>query len=218
MMKAHSFFRIASLLSLVLLLNSNTVHSQMCEGDHSTSTNDAWLSCVETVNPNPARTEGHWIRYDLGGYFELNESHFWNYNVFGETARGSANMVVDWSLDGTNWNFWGDINLEEAPGSENYFGETGPDFEGLVVRYLLLSVTSNHGGNCYGFSEIKLNVNPVMGCTGDIVLNGSIDISDVLFLLSEYGCLTECAADVDGDGSVSITDVLAVLAVFGQMC
>ena len=53
---------------------------------------------------------------------------------------------------------------------------------------------------------------------GDIVLNGSIDISDVLFLLSQYGCLTECEADVDGDGTVSITDVLAILAVFGQTC
>lgn len=218
MMKAHSFFCLASFLSFVLLLNSNTLHAQMCEGDHSTSSDDAWQSCVETVNPNPDRSEGHWIRYDLGAYYELNQSHFWNYNVFGETARGVDNMVIDWSLDGTNWNFWGDINLEEAPGTENYFGETGPDFDGLVVRYLLLSVTSNHGGNCYGFSEIKLNVNPIVGCTGDIVLNGSIDISDVLFLLSEYGCLTECEADVDGDGAVSISDVLVVLAVFGQTC
>ena len=68
---------------------------------------------------------------------------------------------------------WGDINLEEAPGSENYFGEIGPDFEGLVVRYLLLSVTSNHGGNCYGFSEVKLDVSSCRGlCTGDIVPNG----------------------------------------------
>ena len=50
------------------------------------------------------------------------------------------------------------------------------------------------------------------------MLNGSIDISDVLFLLSQYGCLTECEADVDGDGTVSITDVLAILAVFGQTC
>ena len=217
-MKAHYIFCLASVVSLVLLLNSNTVLSQMCEGAHSTSTDDSWQSCVLTVNPNPDRSEGHWIRYDLGGYYELNLSHFWNYNVFGETSRGVANMVVDWSLDGTNWNFWGDINLEEAPGSENYFGETGPDFEGLVVRYLLLSVTSNHGGICYGFSEIKLDVTPVMGCTGDIVLNGSIDISDVLALLSQYGCLTECTADVDGDGTVSITDVLALLAVFGQTC
>ena len=217
-MKAHYFFCLESVFSLVMLLHSDTVLSQMCEGDHSTSTDDAWQSCVVTVNPNPDRSEGHWIRYDLGGIYQLNQSYFWNYNVSGETSRGVANMVVDWSLDGANWNYWGDINLEEAPGSENYFGETGPDFEGLVVRYLLLSVTSNHGGNCYGFSEVKLNVSSFMGWAEDIVPNGMIDINDVLSLLSQYGCLTECIADVDGDGSVSITDVLAILAVFGQTC
>ena len=107
----------------------------------------------------------------------------------GETSRGVANMVVDWSLDGANWNYWGDINLEEAPGSENYFGETGPDFEGLVVRYLLLSVTSNHGGNCYGFSEVKLDVSSFMGCAEDIVPNGMIDINDVLSSLVNMDAL-----------------------------
>jgi hypothetical protein len=94
----------------------------------------------------------------------------------GETSRGVANMVVDWSIDGTTWNWWGDINLEEAPGSDSYFGEPGPDFEGLVVRYLLLSVTSNHGGNCYGFSELRLDVNP-----------GVVDVEEISIAAFEFG-------------------------------
>ena len=44
--------------------------------------------------------------------------------------------------------WWGDLNLEEAPGHDSYYGEDGPDFDGLLVRYLLLSVVSNHGGPC----------------------------------------------------------------------
>jgi hypothetical protein len=175
-MKAQKFFIIASFASFVMLLSSHTVISQTCEGAHSTSIDDSWLSCVETDNPNPDRSEGHWILYDFGDYYELNQSHFWNYNVLGETSRGVANMVVDWSIDGTTWNWWGDINLEEAPGSDSYFGEPGPDFEGLVVRYLLLSVTANHGGNCYGFSELKLDVNP-----------GVVDIEEISIAAFEFG-------------------------------
>lgn len=175
-MKAQIFFFIASLATFVMLLSSNIVLSQICEGAHSTSIDDSWLSCVETENPNPDRSEGHWILYDFGDYYELNQSHFWNYNVMGETSRGVANMVVDWSIDGTTWNWWGDINLEEAPGSDSYFGEPGPDFEGLVVRYLLLSVTSNHGGNCYGFSELRLDVNP-----------GVVDIEEISIAAFEFG-------------------------------
>ena len=175
-MKAQKFFVLASLASFVMLLGSNIVLSQTCEGAHSASIDDSWLSCVETDNPNPDRSEGHWILYDFGDYYELNQSHFWNYNVLGETSRGVANMVVDWSIDGTTWNWWGDINLEEAPGSDSYFGEPGPDFEGLVVRYLLLSVTANHGGNCYGFSELKLDVNP-----------GVVDIEEISIAAFEFG-------------------------------
>ena len=175
-MKAQKFLFLASLASFVMLLGSNIVLSQTCEGAHSTSIDDSWLSCVETDNPNPDRLEGHWILYDFGDYYELNQSHFWNYNVLGETSRGIANMVVDWSIDGTTWNWWGDINLEEAPGSDSYFGEAGPDFEGLVVRYLLLSVTANHGGNCYGFSELKLDVNP-----------GVVDIEEISIAAFDFG-------------------------------
>ena len=175
-MKAQKFFIIASFASFVMLLSSHTVISQTCEGAHSTSIDDSWLSCVETDNPNPDRSEGHWILYDFGDYYELNQSHFWNYNVLGETSRGIANMVVDWSIDGTTWSWWGDINLEEAPGSDSYFGEPGPNFEGLVVRYLLLSITANHGGNCYGFSELKLDVNP-----------GVVDIEEISIAAFEFG-------------------------------
>ncbi|PCJ81666.1 MAG: hypothetical protein COA49_03925 [Bacteroidetes bacterium] len=172
------------LSGLVLFAIPFSSFAQQCEGAHSSSQDDSWLSCVETENPNPDRSEGHWILYDFGNYYELNESHFWNYNVFGETDRGVANMVVDWSVDGVTWNWWGDINLEEASGTDTYFGEPGPNFGGLVVRYLLLSITSNHGGNCYGFSELKLDVNP-----------GVVDIEEVSVATFEFGIHPNPAKD-----------------------
>jgi len=183
-MKSHQYFFLTTLACFIILLNTNNVLSQICEGSHSASEDAAWLSCVETENPNSVRSEGHWILYDFGDYYELNQSHFWNYNVMGETARGVSNMIVDWSMDGTTWNWWGDINLEEASGTDSYFGESGPHFEGLVVRYLLLSVTSNHGGNCYGFSELKLEVNP-----------GVADVEQISLAAFEFGLHPNPARD-----------------------
>ncbi len=69
-----------------------------------------------------------------------------------------------------------------------------------------------------GDEYISIISDPIVGCLGDVATNGSIDISDILLILSQYGCLSECEADVDGDGAVSISDVLAVLAVFGETC
>jgi hypothetical protein len=46
----------------------------------------------------------------------------------------------------------------------------------------------------------------------------SVTVSDVLSLLSEFGCAEACANDVDGDGQVSVADVLALLSGFGTVC
>jgi len=43
-------------------------------------------------------------------------------------------------------------------------------------------------------------------------------VSDILDVLSEFGCVDGCAMDINGDGSVNVTDVLAVLSAFGTAC
>jgi hypothetical protein len=60
--------------------------------------------------------------------------------------------------------------------------------------------------------------NPI-SCTEDLNNNGMVEVSDVLLLLSDFGCNTECSvADINGDGSVSVADVLLLLAAFGEAC
>ena len=51
-------------------------------------------------------------------------------------------------------------------------------------------------------------------------LNGDllISVSDVLVLLSDFGCLESCSADVNGDGAVTVSDVLQLLSAFGTEC
>jgi hypothetical protein len=148
------------LIAFAAFSTFETLLFAQCEGAHSAFEDDAWLSCQGSENPNTERTQEHWILYDFGDYYFLNESHFWNYNFMGSTNNGIASATIDLSINGTDWMWWGDFNLQEAPGSDSYYGESGPDFDGIVARYLLISVVANHGGNCYGFSELQLQVDP----------------------------------------------------------
>ena len=74
-----------------------------CDGAHSAIDDMSWLSCQGSENPNSSRTEEHWIMYDFGANYHLNESHFWNYNQSGETENGIATVAIDYSNDGQNW-------------------------------------------------------------------------------------------------------------------
>ena len=58
-----------------------------------------------------------------------------------------------------------------------------------------------------------------LSCPEDINGNGTVEVSDVLLLLSEFGCTSDCTdADIDGDGAVSVADILLLLAAFGEEC
>jgi len=94
--------------------------------------------------------------YDLGETYELGQSHFWNLNVNDRTADGISRALAEYSTDGTNWIEWGIFELNEAPSSGFYEGESGPDFSGIAAQYLLITVLETHGGTCAGFSEMKI--------------------------------------------------------------
>ena len=57
-----------------------------------------------------------------------------------------------------------------------------------------------------------------LSCLLDLNGDALITVSDILILLSEFGCLSGCSADIDGDGSVTVSDVLALLGGFGSDC
>ena len=58
-----------------------------------------------------------------------------------------------------------------------------------------------------------------ISCPADLNANGTVEVSDVLLLLSDFGCDSECSvADINGDGSVSVADILLLLAAFGEGC
>ena len=57
-------------------------------------------------------------------------------------------------------------------------------------------------------------------CPADVNGNGAIEVSDVLEVLSEFGCDVGCSStvDLDNDNSITVADVLIVLSAFGEAC
>ncbi|MDG2426131.1 MAG: dockerin type I domain-containing protein, partial [Flavobacteriales bacterium] len=55
-------------------------------------------------------------------------------------------------------------------------------------------------------------------CPGDWNNDGLISISDMLLVLSEFGCSEGCNYDMTNDGGVTTSDILQMLALFGTTC
>ena len=64
------------------------------------------------------------------------------------------------------------------------------------------------GFDCQGVSLCPLDLNN----------NGSIEVSDLLIILSDFGCTSGCIGDVNGDGVVTVSDILNILSSFGEPC
>lgn len=125
-----------------------------------TSAEFSWLSCGNSgENPNTNRVaQTNWIKYDFNNIYTLNGTRVWNYNVASETNKGFKNVVVDYSLDGTTWTQLGGIyQWPQAPGTSDYSGFSGPNFNTIKARYVLISSVDNWGGSCSGFSKITFD-------------------------------------------------------------
>ena len=55
-------------------------------------------------------------------------------------------------------------------------------------------------------------------CPLDLNNNGAIEVSDLLIILSDFGCASDCIGDVNGDGVVTVSDILDILSSFGEPC
>ena len=64
------------------------------------------------------------------------------------------------------------------------------------------------GYDCLGVSLCPLDLNN----------NGVIEVSDLLIILSDFGCTSGCIGDVNGDDVVTVSDILNILSSFGEPC
>ena len=157
---------------IVNIIVINTAFSQCFPDRHNTTWYDGWISCSASQNPNQERGISHWIMYDFGYTYHLGKSHIWNTNAVDYLQDGIQTAVIDVSVDGMNWMEVGEFTFEKAPGITTYEGFEGPDLTGIEAKYMLITAISNFGGQCYGFSELKVEVNgitntPVMEAIDD---------------------------------------------------
>ncbi len=133
----------------------NASWSQCYPDRHNTTWHDGWISCEVSVNPNSSREPSHWILYNFSQPYALQKMQLWNTNDPFHLDRGMKNIVVDYSIDGTSWTELGPFELAQAEGRSDYQGETGLDFEGKKVQYVLITALDNYGGDCFGLSEVR---------------------------------------------------------------
>jgi len=152
------------------------VNAQCFENRHSSNWYDGWISCETAPNPNSDREASHWILYDLKSLYDLERTHFWNYNDVNNLNYGIQDVAIDYSVDGTTWSNIGTFTINQASGASTYEGEAGPDFGGVRAQYVLLTVLSTYGGHCAALSEVKFEAQEAS--------------SSVANVEDEFACLT----------------------------
>ena len=144
----HSIF----LLFIVFLIHAQGLYDP---NRHTPGPNRGWISCTTSENPNPQNESGHWIMYDFGQSRSISGLQFWNLNEIDRLSEGLKTISIEVSENGSIWNSIGEYSLEMGNGSSYYCGNSIEDIEPFQSRFLLINALENHGGSCYGLSEIK---------------------------------------------------------------
>jgi hypothetical protein len=123
---------------------------------HDVNEFNMWLSARDATEPA-------WIQYQFDRPYKLHELMVWNYNRFREDRLGYGfkEMVIEYSMDGTDFTALDPIQLEPATGKE----PASPNvvaLNGLVATHIRLRAVSNFSGRSqYGLSEVRILYLPV---------------------------------------------------------
>ena len=55
-------------------------------------------------------------------------------------------------------------------------------------------------------------------CGGDVDCSGTVDVADLIAMLTAWGPCPDCPEDVDGSGVVNVADLVALLTAWGPLC
>ena len=133
---------------------------------HNTSPDTKWMSCTPVQSPNTSRGVSHWLLLTLDEYKAIGNIYLWNIADPNYLIDGANSIAIDVSTDGVIWSEATTVTLAQGDSSGIYEGEEVADLAGVTAKYLLFTALTNHGGSCYGLSELKVEtVN--FPCAGD---------------------------------------------------
>ena len=152
-------------------------------GQHSIKPEDMWLS--SDTDPQP------WIQYEFDRVQKLDQMVVWNCNQAAEVlfGLGAKDVTIEYSTDATTWKVLGDYVIGQAPGTEDYAGDTPVDFGGAVAKYVKLTIKSNWGGGLmpmYSLSEVRFSSVP-MQARQPLPANNATNVAAMATLSWRYG-------------------------------
>lgn len=177
---------------------------------YNTSPHSGWISCDVLESPNIDRGESHWLHYDLGVNHTLFSSWIWNHNSVTSLTDGVTSYAVDYRVEGEdNWTELGTYSIDLSDGSAYYAGVEGPNFGGLTARYVLITLLDNGGGDCYGYSEWKIETGEALSDVDEIASAKWFTV----FPNPTDGVITIEVSEKDEGQSIEVFDLLGKRAM-----
>jgi len=156
--KTKSFLIISTTTLLTLLFLINTMSFAQCT-DKGNVWDKSWISCSKSTNPKSSYGNTHWLIYEFDEPQSISESYIWNANKTGESINGAKEVRLDYSVDGFSWIQLGTYTFPKATELDNYSGFAGPDFGGIFVKKILLTIVSTYGNNnCASIAEVQFKI------------------------------------------------------------
>lgn len=143
-------------------------YTQCYPDRHNTSMNTSWLSCTKKVSPNPDRSSGHWIRYDLGAQYTIGSLTLWNFNHPDHLNDGARTIALEYRNGGSEWLSAGTIDIRKGQGSSYYEGQYVELDGEITADELLMTLIDNYGGDCSGFAEVRFDLKGMTTSAEDV--------------------------------------------------
>lgn len=184
---------------------------------------DSWVSIAAEDSDNDAfvitlTTENdQWLDpFEAGANIEINTNKGGGWCVewflYENMPVEPGNKVLLTQLT-TSGNLWGSLSVDYLVDGVQPIVDTDYGLSFGSPDELIIGCTDENALNY----DPEANVN--FECEypeGDFNGDGVVDISDILDLLGQLGCMEDCGdADLNGDGVVNIWDLLVILGLFG---
>ncbi|PCJ81434.1 MAG: hypothetical protein COA49_04880 [Bacteroidetes bacterium] len=176
----------------------------------------AILSIVETVSSQFIDSELITVFESLNVWADIDGDGYGDFNV---PINGcDTSITTTFAFNGEDCNDGDALMFPGAPGT---FSGIDNDCNSIIEGDEIITILG-----CV--DPLAINYDPTATtsdgtceyiiCSGDYNNDGVISVSDLLELLSTFGCTSNCVTDLTGDDMVSVGDLLNLLSLYGTNC